>query len=118
MTVYGTSSYPVSNDWSFDTRSLLYFFSPKYKSFQLKNVSNKYLFSYNNDFFCVQKIRSKYRVIGRFVSDFDFISFCPNYVLGTDFDTFLVSDFDSCVALFGKLVLSYVTNGLFTSDFS
>lgn len=114
MTVYGTSSYPVSNDWSLDTQRLVYFFSPKYKTFQVKNIVNKYLFSYSEDFVCIQRVRSKYRVIGRFVSSFDFLSICPNFVQGTDFDVFVTSDFDSCRCVFNRLVVDYV-NGLSSS---
>lgn len=108
MLCYGTSKYPVSNDNTFDTKHVVYFFSPKYKTFQVKNVVNKYLFSYSDDFICIQKIRSKYRVIGRFVSDFDYISVCPGFVRGTDFDVFVTSDFDSCRCVFNRLLHDYI----------
>lgn len=107
MICYGSSQYPVSNDWSLDIKHIVYFFSPKYKSFQVRNVSNKYLFSYINDFFCIQRVRSKYRVIGRILSDFDFFSICPDFVRGIDFDVFITSDFDSCRCVFNRLLHDY-----------
>lgn len=108
MRFYGQDKYPVSNDNSFDLRHLLAFFSAKYKSFMLKDVCNKYLFSFDKDWFCVQRYCSKYRVIGRFVSDFMIDTICPNRQVKTDFDIYFVGDFNSCVTYFLSLVTSYV----------
>lgn len=100
MIFYGQDKYPVSNDNSFDLKHLLAFFSPKYKSFMSKDVCNKYLFSFGSDWLCIQRYHSRFRVIGRFVSDFDIDFFCPNRIIKTDFDIFYVGDFDSCVCTF------------------
>lgn len=104
MQFYGQDKYPVSNDNSFDLKHLISFFSPKYKAFMHKDVCNKYLFSFGTDWLCIQRYHSKFRVIGRFVSDFDVESFCPNRQIKTDFDIFFVGDFDSCVCTFVDLV--------------
>lgn len=108
MRFYGEDKYPVSNDNSFDLKHLLVFFSPKYKSFMKKDVCNKYLYSFGDDWFCIQRYHSRFRVIGRFVSDFPVDSVCPNRQIKTDFDIFFVGDFDSCLCFFKDLIICHV----------
>lgn len=97
--------YPPVTDYSIDLRLLTYYFSRSYRN-HCTSCVNRYLFSYDNDFFAIMPIRSRFRIIGR-VDMFSPIS------RSKYFDTFFLGSFDDCLKQYNNMVRTY---GLYLSD--
>lgn len=93
-------NYPEPTDYTITTDQIVRFFGRSHRHFCSSTV-NKYLFSWDNDFFTIQPIRSQYRVIGRC----DTIQ--PLKRL-KDFDVFYVGTFEACRDRYHEIISSYV----------
>lgn len=97
--------YPPVTDYSFDLQLLTYYFSRAYRH-HCKSCVNRYMFSYDNDFFAIMPIRSQYRILGR-------VDMFAPVKRSKYFDTFYEGSFDDCLARFNGMLRTY---GLYLSD--
>lgn len=100
MEVYGPSTFPTTDDYTLDVDKLVCYFGLKHRAY-LKHPTNKYLFSFCNDWFTISPIRKEYRIIGRVHS------FTP-IKRTIDFDVFFQGSKVACIEMYTSYLRTYL----------
>lgn len=93
-------TFPEVTDNSVDIPILVRYFGRRYRH-HASSVSNRYLFSYDNDFLTIMPLRSRYRVLGRVSVNFEPVS------RHIDYDVYCVDTLERCINVFNAIISQY-----------